>query len=901
MKTKMKKKTIKIISALLVISIIAPSVLFSMPKQIQAQGIATMEQGPLSYLRTILIGTSTTANVTNTAVTVKNVAKEILRQILMTITRRLLQQMTKSTVNWINSGFHGSPLFLENPESFFKDIAKYEIRTMVDMFGYDSNRYPFGKDFALNIIGSYKTQLRDNAQYTLSKVMTDPESLYNYQNNFNVGGWNAFLINTQYPQNNYLGFQMLATEALARKVNGTTQNAAQKVQTTLQQGMGFLSPQTCADNGGSNEYNKVMANAFQRPSWNENNYIKTHPYNNPIVPGTPTYDYSAWKNYDKDWFAKKEAAKAEFVKNNTCKNLVATTPGSVVANQITTAMGSTFRQSELGAAMGNSISAVLDALLNKFIGSGLNALASTVNPKPAPDTWEYEGQTLGSPADGTNDAWDMGPDEPIILSDFRKKIEGKTIVTVTDSNGATTTTEEIGDTTKTGDTTRTYIRGDIKNTKAELQLIYNESSTNPGIIQLQSRLWLKSRELDMCQPGPDLGWKERMETEMNRNSLKLQGKTSDSDGNLAAEAQLTLKELKFAVNFLKDWINNKMMIALPHSVIYMDAVEEIETLSQQANELTDKRRIKNQALARLEVIKSGLDNITTELNALPVPLTQPEIGSAQEEIMVSLYKQYKATADAISNPTSIDNMFNELTVTYEKLVKLNKLVPQCMAERATAGWTGSVGANSVSNGDTEKNIYCDAPIKGGYNHESFDHKNDGNSGLFGAILGGSLAIMTGGMSAVPGAIIGQVATQRDNGAVTHKDIPYVNAKKVLKWRGKLGIFGYSASIQMSCNIIWKANILDYKGNLPGTPETANIVEPYVPNDTSDSSLGTCTITKNNTTTGETETIDSDSNMTLEDCYASNGTSWTPNTPLDTAAESSIISSPTSVKPPASPY
>jgi len=35
----------------------------------------------------------------------------------------MLQSMTDSTVNWINSGFQGSPAFVQNPEQFFQKIG----------------------------------------------------------------------------------------------------------------------------------------------------------------------------------------------------------------------------------------------------------------------------------------------------------------------------------------------------------------------------------------------------------------------------------------------------------------------------------------------------------------------------------------------------------------------------------------------------------------------------------------------------------------------------------------------------------------------------------------------------------------------------------------------------------
>jgi len=36
--------------------------------------------------------------------------------------------------------------------------------------------------------------------YFGAKVINDPDLLLGYQNDFNVGGWNGFLVTRQYPQ-----------------------------------------------------------------------------------------------------------------------------------------------------------------------------------------------------------------------------------------------------------------------------------------------------------------------------------------------------------------------------------------------------------------------------------------------------------------------------------------------------------------------------------------------------------------------------------------------------------------------------------------------------------------------------------------------------------------------------
>ena len=72
----------------------------------------------------------------------------------------LLQKLTISTVNWINSGFDGKPSFVQDSGKFFKDIAKNEIL----QFGMEINNpelFPFGKIWMQNqaIIFNNKSKL----------------------------------------------------------------------------------------------------------------------------------------------------------------------------------------------------------------------------------------------------------------------------------------------------------------------------------------------------------------------------------------------------------------------------------------------------------------------------------------------------------------------------------------------------------------------------------------------------------------------------------------------------------------------------------------------------------------------------------------------------------------------
>jgi hypothetical protein len=415
---KIKNKTIKFISAVLIVSILTPAFLFSAPKQSKAYSAGSAGDGAVAagvigalsckgkaVIGNLLPDSPTKVPVSDSvaqsficadlAVNTANVAimtwwdvfEYLIRELIKRIAKQLLAQMTQATINWINSDFHGSPLFLENPKSFFKDIAKHELKTLVDTFGYDRLRFPFGKDFALNAIDSYKRQLEDNAEYTLSKVIKDARTLEFYRNDFDYGGWNGFLVNTQYPQNNYAGFKLLAESQLAEKIQGTIDIPAERVQNLLQQGMGFLSPQTCPSNPS---YNNAI-NEFRKPTFHFD-----EPFNPPPITDEESKEQrDAFNAYIIDYETRRTAEENEWNKENTCPDgLVNTTPGSVVANQISNALDSPRLMTALDGAIGNNLAAIFDALINHFFEKGLNTIADIIRPDPEPDNWNYYGDFL---------------------------------------------------------------------------------------------------------------------------------------------------------------------------------------------------------------------------------------------------------------------------------------------------------------------------------------------------------------------------------------------------------------------------------------------------------------------------------------------------------------------------
>ncbi len=744
------KKAQQIAASLILALMLAPAFLLPAPKKAEAGWPVVDWLNAVFNKNTTIQSTVTASQQTlSTATDLKNFAKEIAKEVLRTMAKKFLQQMTKSTINWINSGFHGKPLFVENPESFFKDIAKYEVRNFVDMIGYNNLNYPFGKQIALDTIYTFKRKAEDNFQYSLSKYTNDQVYIDGFRADFAVGGFDGFLLTTQYPQINPYGFRIITNEYLSSKLAGTVQNAAQKTQTALDQGMGFLSPQVCPSNP---KYDNLTN------PWNPPRFKPTTTYNFQatvpnMVNGASNPAYEAEKRTYDSWY-ENEVAKEKLSwsgKNDCPDGLVNTTPGSVVASQVTNAMGSQFRQSELAAAMGNSISQIVDALISKFMSDGLNSLASKVNRQPDRDNWDYYGNTLGTVQPYNSTSWDAGPDGVIVLSEVKNKV-------------AT----------------------DIANTQLEIGLLNETSKTF-------SQIWPKARDLDMCVPGPDLNWEERVSNEVQRDTQKLQEKMSDSDGTTAERATRVFQSLNYAVSFFNDWVKNKMMLDLPYSVLYLDEVESMENLSRQSVALSDKKRLRSQTLARLKSIQTSLNAIASD----PAP------GSAGEKTLIALKNQYDATSDTIANSYTIEDSRNSLNVAKDQLTRVSGMIGECQKARTAKGWANNYangkGESKFKGGKTEKELFCSEPIKSGFSHG----ERSSSGGL-------------GGFSSNTGKI-SYIFKNRTNdaGIAPYQEIPLVNADGIFSYGGCWGFCSHDIDTTLECNAIWKSNVLDYKGSIPG--------------------------------------------------------------------------------------
>jgi len=305
----------------------------------------------------------------------KTMKEQCFDGIAITLAKNQLTAMTRSTMNWVNSGFGGNPFFVQNMQNFTNNIEKNVIETGIDAMLAPENASPYATDFAKAKITSSKNILQGTSSFLgglqsdLSAFMTDPSSYYSdatlnkaavtqtalqraqeansrFENDFSVGGWDGYMALTQRDQNNPLGFNMTASQYFTD--TQTQQVTAKKEE--LSQNNGFLSQKTCV---------QYMTKATVQQGLDIENGML------PADTDKESYDDYVLRKYPKGL---------------PCINEKITTPGSIVKDKTTNYLNSPDRQLELAKTINDAINGLFSVLISKLQGGGLTSLSdSAVN------------------------------------------------------------------------------------------------------------------------------------------------------------------------------------------------------------------------------------------------------------------------------------------------------------------------------------------------------------------------------------------------------------------------------------------------------------------------------------------------------------------------------------------
>ena len=149
------------------------------------------------------------------------------------IANEMIQYIGDSTIQWINSGFKGKPVFVDNPERFFQNIADQEAGAFVQQIVGETTGInvcaPFKVQLATDVIGGHNSSLETNRRSQLNCSLSSIAG--NYEQ-FAGGDWSAGGLPGWFeliqPQNNIYGARQLANKealvSVSQRQNTATLN-----------------------------------------------------------------------------------------------------------------------------------------------------------------------------------------------------------------------------------------------------------------------------------------------------------------------------------------------------------------------------------------------------------------------------------------------------------------------------------------------------------------------------------------------------------------------------------------------------------------------------------------------------------------------------------------------------
>jgi hypothetical protein len=164
-----------------------------------------------------------------------------LDPIAWAVSKAVLQAVVKSTINWINSGFHGSPAFVTNLQQKLLDVGDAQAHQFLSQLSTNLKiKSPFQGQVASAIGKAYFMATNKNAyfvEYPYTLDQDTPDSASFVRGDFTKGGLGAFFSQIRNPQNSAIGAAELARQALLSQV--ATQQSTLKAD--YQAGNGFIS------------------------------------------------------------------------------------------------------------------------------------------------------------------------------------------------------------------------------------------------------------------------------------------------------------------------------------------------------------------------------------------------------------------------------------------------------------------------------------------------------------------------------------------------------------------------------------------------------------------------------------------------------------------------------------
>ena len=321
----------------------------------------------LTVFNTAVTGASSVVTAANT--TVAGPVKEFgLDTIAWVLVNLVIERISASTVNWINSGFKGSPAFITNPEGYFKDLGNKVAGEYI--FRNPDLNFLCGPLTARVKIALSKAYIGNR---NFSCKLTDVKgNIDNFMNDFERGSWEKFFTISQDQTQSPLGIYIEAEGTLIKRL---TKYSNQKDK-ELAWGKGFLSKKTCAvweqtgfstTDDDDQDFLKELDSSGSNTTGGEDLYgIGEDAEGNAILPDSPAPDTNTQGNN---------------VRQPKCLKEETITPGSVISDKLNGVLGI----SDGKLAVADEINEIVSALLNQLVGRIVGGIGAGLRGISRPD------------------------------------------------------------------------------------------------------------------------------------------------------------------------------------------------------------------------------------------------------------------------------------------------------------------------------------------------------------------------------------------------------------------------------------------------------------------------------------------------------------------------------------
>ncbi|MDB5254722.1 MAG: hypothetical protein JWL92_98 [Candidatus Nomurabacteria bacterium] len=236
---------------------------------------------------------------------------QCLDGIAYAVAKNTLAQVTNKTLNWVNTGLNGNPLYVQNVDSYLKTVANQQIRAYLQTAqGSDPI---FGNALKSTIFRSITGQ--SDGLLNVSPNTPEAHAYNSFLGDFTSGGWSSLLN----PANNPIGALFTANDNLAGKISSSTESSKAEIQ----RNNGFLDMKHCVETA-------------------------------PVDTSTTA-----------------KAISNGLSQNPTCLQWVTDTPGSIIASQVQTITNSPVRQLEYANKINEVLGGFFDSFVNSLLSKGL--------------------------------------------------------------------------------------------------------------------------------------------------------------------------------------------------------------------------------------------------------------------------------------------------------------------------------------------------------------------------------------------------------------------------------------------------------------------------------------------------------------------------------------------------